>query len=1005
MGRRLVDGCRCFMKSAKLKIKFSFLILILFCPSNGYSNLCKDIYVHTDTEIVDRSIGKGFWNFVTGQWGDLKFDPLLLKEIKVTAVKDLGMNNYFDPKIQVCNYEGDNCYILPNKTSCHQIYGMQATGGGISAAVFIDWEGDIILDGGKIKKGVTEGIGWEWAEGVTDEEKSKFVHSPKICACSQKAACTKRGIFHSSRIISEQANIFHSENLVKTCDTCYQKIIKCAPVPIAPGPPPFCEQITSSLSQVRIVPITNQKNDYFDPRVKVIVGNLIEHDGEVGEKLDFPKKYREDETVRNFASGEVKKHSILDRDGATHYFETYRKKNKLCAEYYGTEKDEFRRKLQFPARCFPSPPAPEPKIVKIVDESTLKIEIKMSRKSCMQQVNASYNDGYCTFDVSLDASNESEKEINPHFFRAIKPKIVEKVTIKNSNNENKINNLIEDILKKNRQFALLKRYGIIPDVDIRFINNENYNMINLVKNNKTKSIKLELDDMGFPKIKVSYVEEIDQKKTKGKILCLSGWHPDPEEFILKRDDEIISLKLIGARYIKYNIVYSKESNQFYYFPCDDTTDILARPQNQLDKIVFNKQGYISIPEENINKNHCIAEKDEELDTKRDCNKCWVVYKLIDEKHKEKRECRQGQDGCLCSDNVCSRSTQYLNKENGRLFYLKYEEVDCKDKDGKTLEDEKGEIQKCTQLKDELIKVDRAEVFYIDKLCKFDLLGLTNRLSKVIVRQLGDKKQKLEKSSQESYGFGDTYYDLVNSYKDDLLIMFDHIEIEVWGSGEAGHIEGTAHSIESRLGMPGDYVKAQLKIDPDYPVIKVRITEAGGNKEFIYTDKDGGPIFIEKCRSNKQDCKLLITVAGGGKYKKYGGHSYEDTVVHEQNLKLEEIITKLHKLSSSEDNKVAYVEDGIIKYEAIECSSGLRSNKPGAGGCINKSKRIYGKGSPGYLKIRPVIKEFSEEKINAAIEKVISDKYSIGTMTDFSIMELDVGIKEIIEREIKKELLR
>ncbi|MFP3027866.1 MAG: hypothetical protein ACEY3L_17070, partial [Wolbachia sp.] len=120
----------------------------------------------------------------------------------------------------------------------------------------------------------------------------------------------------------------------------------------------------------------------------------------------------------------------------------------------------------------------------------------------------------------------------------------------------------------------------------------------------------------------------------------------------------------------------------------------------------------------------------------------------------------------------------------------------------------------------------------------------------------------------------------------------------------------------------------------------------------------------------------------------------------------------------EDNKITYIEDGQVKYTTVNCESNLRSNKPGAGGCIDKNKEvhdensprymqkgIYGKGSPGYVKIRPIIKEFDEEEINAVIKKIIEDQYDFETMTDFWIGDLNVNRREIIEEEVKKELLR
>lgn len=113
-----MSGYRCSMKSVRLKAKFFFLVLVLLIASNGYSDTCTVIYTRTDLEAGGSSIGKGLANFFTGKWGDLNFDPHLLKEIKVTAVKDQGINGYFDPKIQVCDYEGGNCYVLANGTSC-----------------------------------------------------------------------------------------------------------------------------------------------------------------------------------------------------------------------------------------------------------------------------------------------------------------------------------------------------------------------------------------------------------------------------------------------------------------------------------------------------------------------------------------------------------------------------------------------------------------------------------------------------------------------------------------------------------------------------------------------------------------------------------------------------------------------------------------------------------------------------------------------------------------------
>ncbi|WP_265021638.1 hypothetical protein [Wolbachia endosymbiont (group A) of Icerya purchasi] len=942
------------MKNVKLKANFFFLVLILLGANSGHSDTCTGIYTRADLEAGGSSIGKGLANFFAGKWDDLNFDPHLLKEIKVTAIKDQGIDGYFNPKIQVCDYEGGNCYVLPNGTSCRQIYGTQTSGAGISAAVFIDWEGDKMLGDGKIKEGIAKGLEWEWVDNVTNEEKKKFANSPKICACSQKAACIS-GIFEWADKVGEGANIFRPGGMENVCDTCYQKKVKCAPIPLAPGPPPLCEQLAMSLPQVRIVPITDKDNDYFNPKVKVIAGDLIEEDGKIGKELDFPKGYGENKAEWR---------SILDKDGITYYFKTYREKDKLCAEYLGTQSiDE--KNPQF-IRCFPAPPAPEPEVVEIVQSNmsgkqsdTLKIRMKMSESACTYEARGTYSDGLCAFNVNTAVN------IGPLSLKVVKPAIVAKTTDSN------IDNIIEGILESNpQQFKVLKEYGYVPDIETGC--------------KEFQGNKCKLNNLGQPEIEVKY-----KGNSNSKMLCLSGWQPEPEEFVLERENKIIPLKLMGTRYTKYNSVYSKESNQFYYLPSKEIGDLLKRPQNQLDKIIFNKQGYVFFPDNNKQEkgecSYCVKRNDEIDDTFKSSKGLKVVYKLTDVE-------------------------QYLDKKDNSPFYLEHEEVDCKDKDGKVLRDEKNEVQKCIQLKDQPVKANRTEVFYADKLCRFDLEGLKKKLKEklkeIIKEQLKNKKPDLEKNNEKSYD-----HENKDVYTDDLSIKFDRIKIEVWGSGEAGHIQGSGcdnqkcHSTESRVGMPGDYIKAKLKIDPNYPIIKVQVTEGGGNQESNLSDKDGGPIFIKMCRLDKQNCRPLITVAGGGKYRKYGGKNYKETVIHKQDLKLEEKIVKADKLKSTQDNQIAYIENGEIKYETVECGSGLRSSRSGAGGCINKSKGIYGKGSPGCVKIRPIIKEFDEEEINAAIKKVIEDLYDLETVTDFWVGDLNVNISGIIKEEVKKELSR
>ncbi len=956
-----MSGYRCFMRSVKLNFLLIFLLIFGLsyqgsadCPWNAKSN----------TE-VSSTFGWTGWR----------------KEIQVIAIKDQGIDGYFNPKIKVCSKGGENypeyCYELYSGTSCKIIYGngtTQASGAGVSAMTFIDWEGNKTSIGAKMG----EGFKWKWADGLTDEEKEKFANSPKICACMQKGACMSGASAWGAKAFSGY-NIFRPGNMENVCDTCYQTEIKCAPVPLAPGPPPFCEQLAMSLPQVRIVPITDKDNDYFNPKVKVIAGDLIEEDGKIGKELDFPKGYGENKAEWR---------SILDKDGITYYFKTYRKKGQLCAEYHGTQSID-KKNPQF-VRCFPAPPAPEPEVVEIVQSNTsgkqsdtLKIRMKMSESTCTYEARGTYSDGLCTFNVNTAVN------IGPLSLKVVKPAIVAKTTDSN------ISNIIEGILESNpQQFKVLKEYGYVPDVQIKCSKGGSFYSFNdFEKKLKDKSIQCEFNNSGQPEIEVKY-----KGNSNSKMLCLSGWQPEPEEFVLKRENKIIPLKLMGTRYTKYNAVYSKESNQFYYLPSKENkrADLLNRDQSELDKIIFNKQGYVFFPDENKQEkgkcSYCVKRNDEIDDTFKSSKGLKVVYKLTDVEHREK--CNQGDDGCICFNGTCSRSTRYVDKENTQSFYTKVSQ----DANGVVTQQEAP------------IKTNRTEVFYADKLCRFDLEGLKKKLKEklkeIIKEHLKNKKPDLEKNNEKSYDHKNK-----DVYTDDLSIKFDRIKIEAWGSGEAGHIQGSGcdnqkcHSTESRVGMPGDYIKAKLKIDPNYPIIKVQVTDGGGNQESNLSDKDGGPVFIEMCNSQKQHCQQLITVAGGGEYRTYGGKGYEETVIHKQDLKLEEKIVKADKLKSTQDNQIAYIENGEIKYETVECGSGLRSSRSGAGGCINKSKGIYGKGSPGYVKIRPIIKEFDEEEINAAIKKVIEDLYDLETMTDFWVGDLNVNISGIIKEEVKKELSR
>lgn len=921
-----------------VKLNFLLIFSLIFCLSyQGYADCPTFVESNTEIEAKVSKAGKGIANFFKGKWSDLDFDEKLLQFIKVTAVNNQGPEGYFDPKIKVCDYEGnDNCYILSSGTFCRQIYGTQSTGAGVSAAAFIDWEGDKTKAGGEI----AQGLGWEWADGVTDEEKVKFANSPKICACSQKGACMDTFFGGLSRIFSGE-NIFRPGNMENVCDTCSwngrKQKVKCAPVPLAPSPPPFCEQLAMSPPQVRIVPITNEENDYFHPRVGVIIGELKER-----EELPFPRGFSNSENTPFYPR------TIKD---TIHYFKTYRKKGQLCAEYYGTEREESKRKLQFPARCFPAPPAPKIEEVSIPKpnegkgENTLKVKMKISEYVCTHHAHGTHNNGVCTFYVNAN----SPTYIGHLPLQVVKPAIVEKTA--------GTDNIIEGILKNNSQFEVLEKYGYVPDIETE---------CKELQNGKCK-----LDGSGYPKVEIKYKEN-----PKSKMLCLSGWQPEPEELVLEKGSELISLKSVGASYAKHNTVYSKESNQSYYFPCKkgeiiELVDVLAKPQDALNEIIFNKKGYISIPAENKSRDNCMAKEDKEVDTKQNCDKCKIVYELTDGKYEEKN-CNHGDDGCLCFDGVCSRSTQYVNKDN-KPFYLRVSQ------------DGNGVVTKL----DNPVKANRTEVFFADKLCRFDLQSVKEKVLDTIKRRA--ESQNLPQPYEFS---GD------NNYTSDLS-KYGYIEIEAWGGGEAGHIQGEAHSTESRPGMPGDYIKVQLKVDPEYPIIRAKATEGGGELRSHISNKDGGPTWVEMCNVRRQDCKPLITVTGGGIHKEYGGQRYNETKVHDNlgNLKVLGNPTVIEGKKFTRDNQIAYIESGKIKHEAMQCSS-TNSNKHGAGGCINTKSKIYGRGSPGYVMIRSI--KIDHEEVKEIIDTFVKNPDS-NSVSDL-IKELYPDIIKEIKEEIRKELL-
>lgn len=950
-----MSGYRCFMRSVNLK----FIIVLLICcfTCQGYPDCPWNVESNTQLEITANHAGKGILGFFSGIDNlfqgkiefDVEFDPKKLQYIKAYVIRDKGVEGYFNPRIKVCDYEGGNCYELYSGTSCQQIYGTQSTGAGVSAAVFIDWEGDKVAIGDQI----AGGFEWEWAEDVTEEEKEKFAKSPKICACSQKGACMS-GInpWGSKALVG--ANIFRPGEMDKVCDSCGEKAwrngkqkIKCAPIPLAPGPPQFCDQLKSSPPQVKIVPVSANDNDYFDPKIRVIIIGVEE-----AKSLGFPKKISD--VDKNYLS-----HRIEDKN-TNYYFKTYREKSKLCAEYHGTQAIN-NNSLQF-TRCFPVQSAPQPEIVNVEDNNTLKIKMRMSSKICRNY--GTYNNGICTFNIHYGR----ETSIGSFSLKVIKPAMTQK-------GQDKIDEALDKILSNETRFKTLQDYGCVPRIQAK-----------CKYPDPSDNKKCKLDNLGYPKIEVSYQENEETDKGNN-MLCISGYQPEPEEFVLSRQKELIRLKLMDIGYTKYVPIYSEESKSLYYLARNETFDLLAQPQDKLDEIVFDKKEYIVLPRDRNNegKELCVVQKDSDIDAKRNSHNCKVVYKLIDSEYKE--QCQPGDDGCVVINNGYTRSTRYVKKDTGEPFYLKVSQ------------ESNGDIKP----EEKPIKANKNEVFYADKLCTFDLKGLTYDLNRIVTAHLQGKKTDQEDKYKKLFGLAGS-----GDYTDDLS-KYEYVEIEAWGGGEAGHISGKAYATENRIGMPGDYIKVKLKVNRDHPYLKATVAEGGGNITHSLEQKDGGPTIIEMCSSKGGECRLLVTAAGGGKHKGYGLKMEKvKTQVH---MKLQQGETQNIKVASQEssrDKQVAYIlydavqNTGEVQYETVNrCSDDFKSNMYGAGGCVDKSAGIYGKGSPGHVIIRPMKSEINQDKISEAINDLLKNK--VIDINDETIKSLDPTIAEIIKDKVVEKL--
>ncbi len=952
-----MNGYLCFMRS----VKFSFFLILFFISSF----LCQ---VYADCPWLAKSNTHSEESFAFA-WGNG-----WRTRIRAMVIRDQGVDAYFNPKIKVCSKGGtgypEYCHELYNGTSCKKIYGTQGSGAGVSAMVFVDWTGD----GTKIGAKVGKGLPWKWAEDITDEEKAEYDRKmqiygsmPKICACSQKGACMTGFTAIFARWGGQGANIFRPGNMDNVCDTCFQTYVQCAPLPLLPGPPPLCDQLTPSPAvSVRIVPIRHDDNSFINPRIGVMITGL-------NSRYDFRANLEEDNASI----------SSIPHENEKYYFKAYKKDNKLCANYYGTSEPDNSSKPQF-TRCFPAPPIPDPEKVE-VESGELKVTIKIKEQDC-NSIGGHYQNGRCVFKVSkrgvIDKNGMivDKQRVGELDLKLIRPKM-EKVE------SNQQSNIISAILEKSDKFKNLKSCNYIPKIQNRCSDN-------------TSNCIVERREFFY-------------EESGSNMLCLSGLKPSTKEFFLKRGNEIYNLKSLGNTYVKYVTAFSRESNRIHYKLCKNqdgvpvTIDLLKnKNQDELDKITFDNTGYLFIPGEGNNLEP--LDKDEDIKTKANCSTHRIVYKEVDGIIGEK--CQQGADGCKDG----TRSTEYVNKTDSKPFFLKYEEIpDPRDAHNKRIicKDDQGREVTCTKL-ESVIEANRPEVFFADKLCAFDLTKLKEKLTSDIESLLKRMRESIQNSGTKSYTLTNT-----DNFTGDLS-QYDHVIIKAWGGGEAAHPKAIQEKdIERRAGMPGNYVNANFKIDQNYPIIKVKRVGTGGsvspNGDYYIVNTNGGPTEIEICDKQKSNCKILIRVAGGGQH--YEGQ--QKTKIFERGLVIgSQTFTDIRYANDKNAyitniDKNAYISsNGVEKYQEGVCNNKLFNSAdysnnsgymPGAGGCIKGND--HGFGFPGKVIITPIMKKLDSRKIESITSQIVDNPNEIlsDSNIDDSIRTLDSDIQIRIKEQICK----
>ncbi|WP_339045438.1 glycine-rich domain-containing protein [Candidatus Mesenet endosymbiont of Agriotes lineatus] len=199
--------------------------------------------------------------------------------------------------------------------------------------------------------GDCEGVGMTYARAYVDWE----AEEPKICAC-QVFTCYDA---LAKGLISATSLFVGGIAVLATLDKDYSKECtadpQCIPIPLAPGPPPFCDQFKAS-PEIKIVPVAASNQSFFQPKIRVIIGSQAQN-------LDVSTDGRE--------------HSYtIEYGGERYIFKTYKEKDQLCADFYSNSSN-----IALDGQCFPMPKIGKPELIPLDEEGNeIKLDVTENPK-------------------------------------------------------------------------------------------------------------------------------------------------------------------------------------------------------------------------------------------------------------------------------------------------------------------------------------------------------------------------------------------------------------------------------------------------------------------------------------------------------------------------------------------------------------------------------------------------------------------------------------------------